>query len=93
MANRIAPTVQTMETFNDNIRKYASYNNTNSNAVVHYDSLITVNGNVDKDVMSDLKSLSKQLVNNREFVKNMTGKISTNLANDAYTGGAVRKIR
>lgn len=92
MANRIAPTVQTMETFNDNIRKYASYNNENSNSVVHYDSLITVNGNVDKDVMSDLKSLSKQLVNNREFVKNMTGKISTNLANDAYTAGVPRRI-
>lgn len=93
MAKRTAPTVRTMETFNDNIRKYASYSNSNSRFVAHYDSLITVNGNVDKDVMGDLKKLSKELINNRNFVNGMTDKISTNLTNDMSKSGFIRKIR
>lgn len=33
----------------------------------HYDSLITVNGNVDSNVMDRLEDLGKQLLNNRNF--------------------------
>ena len=33
----------------------------------HYDSLITINGNVDENVMDRLEDLAKQLLNNRNF--------------------------
>ena len=92
-AKNIKPSMDIMKAFSENINKYATYyNNTENAPIVHYDSLITVNGNVDKNVMDDLKALSKQLVNNREFVNSMTGKISNNIAKDAYAAGVPRRI-
>lgn len=89
----MGPALDTMENFNNNVLKYSSYNNTTQAPVVHYDSLITVNGNVDKNVVGDIKSLTKQLVNDKGFVDAITPKVSTNVVQDMYKGGFTRKVR
>ncbi|MDO4308213.1 MAG: Ig-like domain-containing protein [Eubacteriales bacterium] len=95
IVGKMGPALDTMENFNENVRKYSSYSNhtTNQAPVINYDSLITVNGNVDKDVMGDLETLAKQLVNNKNFVNGMTGKVSTNLTQNMYKAGFNRRVR
>lgn len=74
---------------------YATNNIVNSNPVVNVGTFeaIHVDGNVDKNVVDDIKVIGKQLANDRSFVTNMTGKISTNLTQDAYKCGFTRRIR
>ena len=42
--------------------------NAGGNVYNHYDSLITVEGNVDKYVIGDLKQLGRDLLKNRDFM-------------------------
>lgn len=48
-----------------------SNNTTNQSVEMHFDSLITVQGNVDADVVSRLEDLSKSLTSNKDFQKNV----------------------
>lgn len=48
-----------------------SNNTTNQSIDMHFDSLITVQGNVDADVVSRLEDLSKNLTSNKDFQKNV----------------------
>lgn len=57
------------------------------------DSLITVNGNVDKNVMDDLTSFGKQLAANQAFMNSIAKNIDKQMTADAYKAGFVRKIR
>lgn len=54
---------------------------------VTIESIITVNGNVDENVMPQLEELGKQLANNLNFQKDMTKVISHNLYKDAKKQG------
>lgn len=88
--NTVSPALKIMKDFaeSSNNNYYARSNNP-----IVISSLITVNGNVDKNVMEDLKSLGKELANNKEFVNSMTNKISTNITGDAYKAGFVKRVR
>lgn len=68
---------------NNNISNIAK----NTAGDIHFDSLITVNGNVDRDVMNDLNGLATTLVNNRDFMNNVTNYVSRSTARDARKVG------
>lgn len=52
-----------------------------------YDSLIRVDGNVDKYVVDDLKDLAKDLLNNRTFMQGTYKYTSKEIAKDGIKGG------
>lgn len=60
---------------------------TNMQTPVTIESIITVNGNVDENVMPQLEELGKQLANNLNFQRDMTKVISHNLYKDAKKQG------
>lgn len=41
--------------------------NVTSNTTVSFDSLITINGNVDESVIPQIENIAKELMNNRNF--------------------------
>lgn len=64
-----------------------SSTSTNMQTPVTIESIITVNGNVDENVMPQLEELGKQLANNLNFQRDMTKVISHNLYKDAKKQG------
>lgn len=91
IAKTIKPTLEIMKVFNDAYNSFATTGN--SQAPIVIDSLITVNGNVDKNVMDDLKALGQQLASNPSFMNSITKNIDKQMTADAYKAGFVRKIR
>ena len=50
--------------------KFVSGGNTTQN--IHFDSLITINGNADQQTVNDIKEIAQALVSNRNFQQNVT---------------------
>lgn len=63
-------------------------NNTqNNNQQIHFDSLITINGNADQQTVADIREIAEQLIKSRDFGKNMTNVVTKNMTREAAKAG------
>lgn len=61
--------------------------NTNYNNNIHFDSLITINGNADSTTVEQMKDIVQGLINNRQFGEQMTKIVSKRQASDGRMAG------
>ena len=59
----------------------------NNNQQIHFDSLITINGNADHDTVMDLQQIASALINNRDFKKNLSNYVTKDLTREAAKSG------
>lgn len=61
--------------------------NNNNNQTIHFDSLITINGNADQQTVADLQQIAQGLVNNREFKSNVIKFVTKDMTREAAKAG------
>ena len=59
----------------------------NNNQSIHFDSLITINGNADQQTVADLQQIAQGLVNNREFKSNVIKFVTKDMTREAAKAG------
>ena len=59
----------------------------NNNQSIHFDSLITINGNADQQTVADLQQIAQSLVNNREFKSNVIKFVTKDMTREAAKAG------
>lgn len=59
----------------------------NSNANIHFDSLIRVDGNLDETVLPSIEEIAKQLTSNKNFKQNIYNFTSKEMAKDMRKAG------
>lgn len=66
--------------------KFGAYTH-NENQTIHFDSLITINGNADQQTVADLQQIAQGLVNNREFKSNVIKFVTRDMTREAAKAG------
>jgi len=59
----------------------------NNNQTIHFDSLITINGNADEQTVMDIQQIAEALISNRNFKQNVTKFVTKDLTRDAKKAG------
>lgn len=67
--------------------------NVTANNDIHFDSLITINGNADENTVDQIKEIAQNLVKNKQFQENVTKFVSTRQAADGVMAGKRKAIR